>query len=83
LFNDTDRAAQLNFIALALGEMGASPMLEGQFWHPIKNPFSVSVDRDTIEFVARRLRGQYGETITLRQRPFAIVDGVLTDPEFA
>lgn len=59
-FNSQPRAVQLNFVALALNDLGINPPFRGEFWHEVKNPFLPNIyDAADLEAVQARLSNQH------------------------
>ena len=59
-FNSASRFVQLNFIALALNDLGIEPSFKGEFWHEVRNPFQPNIcDEREIEAVQARLSNQH------------------------
>lgn len=65
-FNSLPRFAQLNFLALALSELGVKPNLSGQSWMVIRNPFRLeNGDESDIRMVSQNLERSHGVSITI------------------
>lgn len=68
--NRSTRVAQLNCLALAMGELGYQPPLRNEFWHPIRNPFDDSLTNESeLWAVAKRLKSEYGVEIAIASEP--------------
>jgi len=68
--NRSPRVAQLNFLALAMDELGYQPLLKNEFWHKVRNPFDESLgDESALRVVAKRLKSTHGVEITISSDP--------------
>ncbi len=68
--NRSTRIAQLNFLALAMDELGYQPPLKNEFWHKVRNPFDESLgDESAFLAVAKRLKSTHGVEITISSEP--------------
>ncbi len=68
--NRTTRIAQLNFLSLAMNELGYQPPLKDEFWHQVQNPFDESLGGESaLSAVARRLKSTHGVEIAIPSEP--------------
>jgi hypothetical protein len=66
--NRSTRVAQLNFLALAMDELGYQPPLKNEFWHKVRNPFDPTLaNESTLTAVANRLKSAHGVEILVGQ----------------
>jgi hypothetical protein len=64
--NRAPRIAQLNFLALAMNELGMQPPLKNEFWHEVRNPFDPSIaDEKSLWAVSQRLKSTHGVDISV------------------
>lgn len=64
--NQATRVAQLNFLALAMKELGYKPPLKNEVLHKVRNPFDPNLaPEDALRAVARRLKWKHGVEITI------------------
>lgn len=66
IFNHENRTTQLNIVAMALNELGHSPMLFGELWRPVKNPFIIRDVEGKLDRAAQYIQRRHGEVIRLR-----------------
>jgi len=72
-FNSYTRFQQLNIIAMAFNEVGIEPVLHGEYWQPVKNPFLPNLDSPShIRAVAERLARKHGTRIEIGTEPMNI-----------
>lgn len=68
--NRSTRITQLNFLALAMNELGYQPPLKNEFWHEIRNPFDAGLaDDSAVWSVAKRLKSTHGVEVTIGHEP--------------
>lgn len=68
--NDSTRIAQLNFIALAMNELGYSPPLKNEYWTEVRNPFDPSLATENeIWAVAKRLKSNHNVSVSIGSGP--------------
>lgn len=66
--HQSTRVAQLNFLALAMKQLGYRPPLKNEILHKVRNPFDPNlVNEDALRAVARRLKWKHGVEISIRQ----------------
>lgn len=66
MFLEESRKTQLNILALAYNNINIAPLLNGEYWRYIKNPFIPSIyDENIFDSVKRRINKQYGITINI------------------
>jgi len=64
--NQSTRVAQLNFLALAMKELGYKPSLKNEVLHKVRNPFDPNLaTEDALRAVARRLKWKHGVEISI------------------
>lgn len=62
--NQLTRVVQLNFLALAMKELGYQPSLKKEVLHKVRNPFDPNLaDESALRAVARRLKWKHGVEI--------------------
>ena len=65
-FNHSTRFQQLNILAMACNELNQDPMLPGEFWQSVKNPFLPELDdKHHLKSVAARLKSKHGVDIQI------------------
>lgn len=79
IFNHEKRTTQLNIVAMAFNELGHSPLLFGELWRPIKNPFVIRDVEGKLERAARYLQRRHGEVVRLRSSRLALEAWGLAD----
>jgi len=68
--NRSMRVTQLNFLALAMNELGYKPPLNNEFWHEVRNPFDPNLaDDSSIWSVAKRLKSTHGVNVNVGREP--------------
>lgn len=74
-FNSKPRAVQLNFIAIALNDLGINPPFKGEFWHEVRNPFLPNIyDAGDMEAVQARLSNQHRIHFQISPTPMDIME---------
>ncbi len=74
-FNRCTRFEQLNILAMAFNELDDEPMLAGEFWHSVKNPFLPRLDDEQhLKAVRDRLKANHGVDIHIPQERLNISD---------
>lgn len=77
-FNRHSRFEQLNVLAMALNELGHNPILQGELWHEVRNPF-LSVYERHIASIYKRIASRHGIVISLPAKPFRMTDWGISD----
>ncbi|MDH4097158.1 MAG: hypothetical protein OEU87_02490 [Nitrospira sp.] len=68
--NQASRLTQLNFLALAMDELGFDPCLKKEILFKVKNPFDPNLaDEHTLRAVARRLKWKHGVEAWIGKEP--------------
>ena len=78
-FNELSRFEQLNILAMALNEMGHSPVLRGAHWMPVKNPFGDRIDDALIESISKQLTEKHRAPVQLATGQFAVTEWGIAD----
>lgn len=74
-FNHCTRFQQLNILAMAFNELNQDPMLPGEFWQTVKNPFLPGLDeKQHLQSVAARLKSKHGVDIRIPDERLNIYD---------
>jgi len=74
-FNHCTRFQQLNILAMAFNELNQDPMLPGEFWQSVKNPFLPELnDEHHLKSVAARLKSKHGVDIQIPEERLNIYD---------
>ena len=74
-FNHCTRFQQLNILAMAFNELNHDPMLPGEFWQFVKNPFLPDLDDEHhLKSVAARLKSKHGVDIQIPEQRLNIYD---------
>jgi hypothetical protein len=79
LFNHEKRPVQLNVVAMALNQLGHSPMLPGESWRVVANPFVIPNIEGKLESAARDILRQHGELIWLHDSRLRLENWGLAD----
>jgi hypothetical protein len=75
-FNSEPRIVQLNFVAMALNELGHEPLLPNEPWHSVVNPF-IPVNDSHVAAVRRRLQAAHGVDLNIASLPLKMTkDGI-------
>lgn len=70
--NRSTRVAQLNYIALAMNELGYQRPLKNEFWHKVRDPFDPSIaDESALRAVAKRPTSAHGVEISVGSEPLS------------
>ena len=80
-FNYESRIVQLNLVAFGLSELGMQPMLAGEYWRPVRNPFVLRNVEAKIPKATKYIRSAHGESISLRSSKLKITDWGVADLE--
>jgi hypothetical protein len=73
MFLGEPRMIQLNILALAYNNINIAPLLKGEYWRYIKNPFLPTIYSEMIfESVKNRIKKQYRVSIVIPIEPFSI-----------
>lgn len=68
--NQASRLTQLNFLALAMDELGFDPPLKKEILFKVPNPFDPNLaDEHTLRAVARRLKWKHGIEVGIEVEP--------------
>ena len=78
-FNSYDRLVQLNVVAMGLNQLGMQPMLAGENWKFVQNPFILRNPRGKILKASNDILRKHGERIQLRSSKLEIVGWGLVD----
>jgi len=79
-FNGHTRFEQLNLVAMAMDRIGIKPMLDGEHWRSVSNPFMpLSDNEDLIPYVAGQVRSKHGVSVRLGDTPLSIHEWGLAD----
>lgn len=73
-FNHADRLVQLNVVALAFNELGEKPMLQGEDWQPVRNPFVLRDIAGKISKATRAIERRHGRVVQIRASKLALQD---------
>ena len=72
MFLGEPRRIQLNILALAYNNINIAPLLKGEYWRYVKNPFLPTIYNETIfESVKSRIEKQYGIAADIPDEPFS------------
>lgn len=77
-FNSSQRIVQLNILAVALQSLKHTPMLRGEQWCKIRDPFKIPSEQH-IEAVRGRIAAKHGVRIELPKRSLQIVGWGISD----
>lgn len=78
MFLGEPRTIQLNILSLAYQNINIAPLLNGEYWRWVKNPFLPTIYDDSIlEAVTSRMKKQYGMNLQIPSTP--ITSNELTD----
>ena len=70
--NRSPRFVQLNFLALAMKELGYKPPLKRESLHKVRNPFDPNLaDEGALRAVARRLKWKHDVEIWIGSEPIS------------
>jgi hypothetical protein len=70
--NQASRLTQLNFLALAMDELGFDPPLKKEIFFKVPDPFDPKLaDEHTLRAVARRLKWKYGIEVEIGVEPIS------------
>ena len=70
MFLGEPRKIQLNILSLAYQNINIAPLLNGEYWRYVKNPFLPTIyDESIFEAVTSRMSKQYGITINIPGEP--------------
>jgi hypothetical protein len=78
-FNSADRPVQLNCVVLGLNELGLHPMLDGEDWQPINNPFVINGIENKLHKASKYIERRHKKTIHISKSKLALMDWGLTD----
>lgn len=79
IFNSSSRILQLNFIVYGFNELHMKPMLPGEDWMPIRNPFAINNIEGKIEKASRLLARRHRKMFQLRRSKFSLQGWGLED----
>lgn len=72
MFLGESRKIQLNILALAYNNINIAPLINGEYWRYVKNPFLPTIYDDAIfDAVSSRIRKQYGITVIIPNKPIS------------
>ncbi len=72
MFLGEHKKIQLNILALAYSNINIAPLLKGEYWRYVKNPFLPTIyDEMIFESVKRRIEKQYGIAIDIPDEPLS------------
>jgi len=70
MFLGEPRTIQLNILSLAYQNINIAPLLNGEYWRWVKNPFLPTIyDNSILEAVTSRMKKQYGMNIEIPSAP--------------
>jgi hypothetical protein len=70
MFLGEPRIIQLNILSLAYQNINIAPLLNGEYWRWVKNPFLPTIYDDSIlEAVTSRMKKQYGMNLQIPSTP--------------
>lgn len=67
--SSSGRIVLLNFIALALNELGYLPPLKNEYWSVVRNPFSEETTESNLWAVSKRLKSTHGVDVSIGKDP--------------
>jgi len=72
-FNNQPRLVQLNLVAIACADLNIPPIVFGEIWHEVRNPFLPQIyDEADLMAVSHRILNQRRVKITIRTEPIEL-----------
>ncbi len=65
-FNRAGRLVQLNFVAMGLNELGLRPMLPGEDWLPVRNPWVIRNIESKLSKATRYIERRHQQAVRIR-----------------
>ena len=78
-FNHADRVVQLNIVVLAFDQLGARPLLQGEEWSIVGNPWVLENIETKLNKARRDLERRHGQAIQIRSSKLLLEDWGLSD----
>jgi hypothetical protein len=81
-FNSESRFHQLCLIAIALEAQNYPPLVDGEVWHDVNNPFLISENNKQIEPTAYRFKSKVGKLIDINRPPLVMSGRGIKEAEY-
>lgn len=78
-FNRAARVVQLNFIALGFADLGMRPLLRGENWQLVRDPFAIRNIERKLNKADRYVERRHGRNIHLRRPELSLEHWGLSD----